>query len=63
MLVAAVEDVYIDPLLKRWAVELVRATRELEQVEVGASVRASLALERAVRAWALIDGPELRRPG
>ena len=33
MLVAAVEDVYVDPLLKRWAVELVRATRELEQVE------------------------------
>ena len=55
-LVAAVEEVYIDPLLKRWAVELVRATRELEQVEVGASVRASLSLERAVRAWALFAG-------
>jgi MoxR-like ATPase len=52
----AVESVYIDPLLKRWAVELVRATRGLEQVEVGASVRASLALERAVRAWALFAG-------
>jgi MoxR-like ATPase len=52
----AVENVYIDPLLKRWAVELVRATRDLEQVEVGASVRASLALERAVRAWALFAG-------
>jgi MoxR-like ATPase len=52
----AVEEVYIDPLLKSWAVELVRATRELEQVEVGASVRASLALERAVRAWALFEG-------
>jgi MoxR-like ATPase len=55
-LVAAVEEVYIDPLLKRWAVELIRATRELEQVEVGASVRASLSLERAVRAWALFAG-------
>src|SRR6187397_483185 len=55
-LVAAVEEVYIDPLLKRWAVELVRATRELEQVDVGASVRASLSLERAVRAWALFAG-------
>ena len=55
-LVAAVEEVYVDPLLKRWAVELVRATRELEQVEVGASVRASLSLERAVRAWALFAG-------
>ncbi len=56
VLVAAVEDVYVDPLLKRWAVELVRATRELEQVDVGASVRASLALERAARAWALLAG-------
>jgi MoxR-like ATPase len=55
-LVAAVEDVYVDPLLKSWAVELVRATRELEILDVGASVRASLALERAVRAWALLDG-------
>jgi MoxR-like ATPase len=55
-LVAAVEEVYVDPLLKRWAVELVRATRALEQVEVGASVRASLALERAVRAWAVFAG-------
>jgi MoxR-like ATPase len=55
-LVAAVEEVYIDPLLKRWAVELIRATRDLEQVEVGASVRASLSLDRAVRAWALFAG-------
>lgn len=55
-LAAAVEEVYVDPLLKRWAVELVRATRSLEQVEVGASVRASLSLERAVRAWALFAG-------
>jgi MoxR-like ATPase len=54
----AVEEVYVDPLLKRWAVELVRATRELEQVEVGASVRGSLALERAMRAWALFAGRE-----
>jgi len=52
----AVEDVYIDPLLKRWAVELVRATRSLDAVEVGASVRGSLALERVARGWALVNG-------
>ena len=52
----AVEDVYIDPLLKRWALQLVRATRELPSVEVGASVRGSLALERMARAWALANG-------
>ena len=36
--------------LQRWIVALVRATRELDFVAVGASVRGSLALERAVRA-------------
>jgi MoxR-like ATPase len=55
-LAAAVEEVYVDPLVKRWIVELVRGTRTLELVEVGASVRGSLALERAARAWALGHG-------
>ena len=59
----AVEHVYIDPLVKRWAVDLVRATRELPFLELGASVRASLALDRASRAWALAAWPRLRRPG
>jgi MoxR-like ATPase len=54
VLFGAVEDVYVDPLLKRWIVDLVRATRDLDLVQVGASVRGSLALERAVRAWALL---------
>jgi MoxR-like ATPase len=53
---AAHEEVYIDPLLKQWAVELVRATRSLDIVEVGASVRGSLALERMARALALVLG-------
>jgi len=53
---AAVEEVYIDPLLKQWAVELVRSTRSLETVEIGASVRGSLALERMARARALVEG-------
>jgi MoxR-like ATPase len=55
-LFGAVEDVYIDPLLKRWAVELIRSTRSHPSVEVGASVRGSLALERMARAWALVSG-------
>jgi MoxR-like ATPase len=53
---AATEDVYIDPMIQHWLIELVRATRELEIVRVGASVRGSLALERAARAWALVHG-------
>jgi MoxR-like ATPase len=55
-LFSAVEEVYVDPLLKRWIVDLVRATRELEIVQVGASVRGTLALERVARAWALLHG-------
>jgi MoxR-like ATPase len=51
----AVTTVYVDELLRRWIVELVRATRTLDEVAVGASVRGSLALERAARAWALLD--------
>jgi MoxR-like ATPase len=53
---AAVSDVYIDDLIQRWIIDLVRATRELETVAVGASVRGSLALERVTRGWALVNG-------
>jgi MoxR-like ATPase len=52
----AAEDVYLDDLLEEWIVGLVRSTRELEQVEVGASVRGSLALAKTARAWALLQG-------
>jgi len=54
LLYSAVEEVYVDPLLKRWIVDLVRSTRDLETVLVGASVRGTLALERVARAWALL---------
>jgi len=54
VLADAVRDVYLDPLLARWIVELVRATRDSPAVAVGASVRGSLALERAARGWALM---------
>jgi MoxR-like ATPase len=51
----AVADVFVHDLVGRWIVDLVRATRALPTVAIGASVRGSLALERAVRAWALLD--------
>jgi len=52
----AIENVYTDELILRWTVELVRATRRVEGVAVGASVRGSLTLERTARAWALLQG-------
>src|SRR5438105_3092315 len=42
----AAQHVYVDDLIRRWIVELVRTTRELETVAIGGSVRGSLALER-----------------
>jgi MoxR-like ATPase len=57
-----VEDVYIDPLLQKWVIELVRTTRELPGVRTGASVRGSLALERGSRAMALLRGRDHVEP-
>src|SRR5262245_15699088 len=56
VLQAAVEDVYVDDLVLAWIVELVRATRQVDGVSTGASVRGSLTLERTARAWALLQG-------
>jgi MoxR-like ATPase len=58
----ALEEVYTDELILRWIVELVKATRELEEVALGASVRASLALERMARAWALLNRRDFVTP-
>ena len=52
----AAQHVYVDEALQRWVVDLVRATRHQETIVIGSSVRGSLALERAARAWALLDG-------
>jgi MoxR-like ATPase len=48
--------------VRRWTIQLVRATREAEGVAIGASVRGSLALERAARAWALLNRREYVTP-
>jgi len=58
----ACEDVYVDELIDEWLVRLVRTTRTLEEVEVGASVRGSLALIKIARAWALLHGRDHVEP-
>jgi MoxR-like ATPase len=60
---AAVEEVYVDELVLRWIVDLVRATRNVDGVANGASVRGSLTLERTARAWALTQGRDHVVPG
>ncbi|HYY03646.1 MAG TPA: MoxR family ATPase [Gaiellaceae bacterium] len=51
----AAQGVYVDALIQEWIVDLVRVTRDHEMVAIGASVRGSLALERAARGWALLN--------
>jgi MoxR-like ATPase len=50
----AVGGVFVHEAVARWIVDLVRATRELEIVAIGSSVRGTLALNRAARSWAVL---------
>jgi MoxR-like ATPase len=52
---AAVEEVYVDPDVRRYIIDLVANTRHYRQVAVGVSPRGSLALLKLVRAWAAIQ--------
>jgi MoxR-like ATPase len=52
----AVGEVFVHEAVARWMVDLVRSTRALELVAIGASVRGTLALNRMARAWALLHG-------
>ena len=51
---AAVARVFLHEAVGRWIVDLVRATREIDVVAIGSSVRGTLALNRAARAWAVL---------
>jgi MoxR-like ATPase len=52
----AIKTVHVDDRLKEYIVDLVEATRQHDQVYLGASPRGSLALLNAARAWAAIQG-------
>lgn len=49
-----VREVYLADEVKRYIVEITRATREHESVYLGASPRGSLALMRVCQAWAAL---------
>ena len=59
---AAVEEVYIDPDLRRYMVDLAVSTRRHQQVVVGVSPRGSLALLKLTRAWAALQGRDFVVP-
>ncbi len=57
-----VKDVRLSDELKRYAVDLVRATRGAPSVQLGAGPRASLALTRMAQALALVQGDDFVTP-
>lgn len=61
-LTRALGQLHVDPSVRRYAVRIVRATREDGTFELGASPRASLALFRASRAHAAINGRDYVLP-
>lgn len=58
----AVEQVQVTDEVQRYIAQVVRGTREHEDVELGASPRGSLALTRAAQALALISGKRYVEP-
>jgi MoxR-like ATPase len=61
-LIEGVRAVYVSEAMRRYAVELVSATRDLPELRLGASPRATLHLLRAARAAAALDGREFVLP-
>ena len=57
-----VRNIRISEELKRYAVDLARATRGAASVQLGAGPRASLALTRMAQALALVQGDEFVKP-
>ena len=58
----AIRDVYVDPKVRDYVVELVRSTREHDDIALGGSPRASIALCRAAQALAAIRGHDFVLP-
>ncbi len=55
-LIAAVRDVYLGPAVEDYLLDLVERTRDHEEIALGASPRAALALARAAQATAAMAG-------
>lgn len=58
----AVKQVTVSPDLQRYVVSIVNATRQAEDVQLGASPRGSIALMKIAQAFALFDGYKAVRP-
>ncbi len=58
----AVREVHVDPKIRRYIVEIVQGTRESDELSLGASPRASIALFRTSQALAAVGGRNFVQP-
>ena len=58
----AVRDIHVDPKVRRYIIQIVQNTRECDDVSLGGSPRASLALFRTSQALAAVSGRNFVRP-
>jgi MoxR-like ATPase len=58
----AVREIYVDPLIKQYIVQIATATRDHEAVQLGASPRGSIALFHTAQAKALLEGRDFVTP-
>jgi MoxR-like ATPase len=58
----AVKQVEVHPDLQRYVITIVNATRQTEEVQLGASTRGAIALMKIAQALALFDGSKAVRP-
>src|SRR5699024_8308659 len=61
-IIAAIRNITISEVVEGYLLEIIRATRSDEMLEVGASPRAALALARASQAYAATQGREYVLP-
>jgi MoxR-like ATPase len=52
----AIRDIYVDPRVRKYVLEIVKGTREHDDVQLGGSPRASIALFRTGQALAALGG-------
>lgn len=61
-LIAAVRTIHISEVVEDYLLRIIRATRQSDALDVGASPRAALALARASQAYAAVQGREFVKP-
>ncbi|MEX0876407.1 MAG: MoxR family ATPase, partial [Phycisphaerales bacterium] len=59
---ARVDEVHMSEPVRKYIVDIARASRDSNEIMVGLSPRGSLALAQASRAWAWMDGRDFVQP-